>query len=183
MHCIVGKVARLISCPHCLVKERIMNTSFSEAETCDSSKPQVFVESVKFGDGTVHTFEHNSIVVFCGSNNSGKSQALRDIEHLIRNSKENKVVAKEIKTELIGELGDRYIGSRLHQANDGNYWLDRNGLTGENWCDEWKRKSLRYLSVLFVNRLDTEERLTALKNEKIIVGYSRRTVRFFALGI
>lgn len=44
------------------------------------AKPQLFVKRLTFNDGTSLSLTHNSIVVFTGANNSGKSQALKDLE-------------------------------------------------------------------------------------------------------
>ena len=47
------------------------------------SMPQVFMQSIAFNDSTVLPLTCNSIVVFTGANNSGKSQILRDIENCL----------------------------------------------------------------------------------------------------
>ena len=43
-------------------------------------KPQIFLKSITFNDNTRIDLERNSIIVFTGANNSGKSQTLKDIE-------------------------------------------------------------------------------------------------------
>ena len=49
-------------------------------EVQPSAKPQLFVKSLTFNDGTSLNLTPNSIVVFTGANNSGKSQVLKDLE-------------------------------------------------------------------------------------------------------
>ena len=44
------------------------------------AKPQLFVKSLTFNGGTSLNLTPNSIVVFTGANNSGKSQVLKDLE-------------------------------------------------------------------------------------------------------
>ena len=48
----------------------------------EKQRPQLFFKSINFNDGTKIEFEHNSIVVFTGANNSGKSQILKDAENI-----------------------------------------------------------------------------------------------------
>lgn len=38
-------------------------------------KPRIFVDSITFNDNTVQSFEHGSIMVFTGANNSGKIES------------------------------------------------------------------------------------------------------------
>ena len=42
----------------------------------DEENPQVFLQSIAFNDGTVLPLTRNSIVVFTGANNNGKSQVM-----------------------------------------------------------------------------------------------------------
>lgn len=52
------------------------------------NKPLVYFTKIKFNDGTEIDIDKKSIIVFTGANNSGKSQALKDLENLL-----NKTVA------------------------------------------------------------------------------------------
>ena len=56
--------------------------------TVEDQRPQVFMQSIIFNDGTVLPLNRNSIVVFTGANNSGKSQILKDLENYLNKSNE-----------------------------------------------------------------------------------------------
>lgn len=140
-----------------------MDTELEKADTNAFQKPRVFVNSITFNDGAVQPLTHNSILVFTGPNNSGKSQALRDIELCIKDSKNSSVVVKELTTDFVGKFGEDFVTSKLQRGNDGNYWIGPNGNLPQNWELLWNTHNLNTLFTLFVKRLDTEERLVASK--------------------
>ena len=72
-------------------------------ETQKPIKPAIFVKSIVFNDGTVLSLENNSIVVFTGANNSGKSQVLRDIEQRIENPKKDSVIVTNVSVSMQSE--------------------------------------------------------------------------------
>ena len=55
----------------------VVETSIEDAR--NDEYPNVLISCMSFNDGTALELEPGSIVVFTGANNSGKSQALRDI--------------------------------------------------------------------------------------------------------
>lgn len=110
---------------------------------------------------------HNSIVVFTGPNNSGKSQVLREIELLIKDPKNLSVVVSELTTEMLGELDDEFFVSKFKREENGCYCLGGSGRYPKDWKYQWSTHLLLTLSTLFVNRLDTEERLTASKTKQL----------------
>ena len=57
-----------------------MGTEFEDTGKNVVKKPQVFLKSVTFNDDVQLMLKQNSIIVFTGPNNSGKSQVLKDIE-------------------------------------------------------------------------------------------------------
>ena len=78
-----------------------------EQEQPVNQKPQVFFESITFNDGTEIKLNHNSIIVFAGANNSGKSQVLRDAENILSAGKQTRtVVMKSCNSEFIGSISD-----------------------------------------------------------------------------
>lgn len=133
-------------------------------------KPQIFVKSITFNDNSICELTHNSIVVFTGANNSGKSQALRDIETRIKSLKSSAVLVSEMTTDSIGDLDDDYIISKLKHGKEDYYWLGNDGAPLERWKIKWESHDLETLSTLFVNRLDTEERLIASKTKALYNG-------------
>ena len=50
-----------------------MSTDLNDIEETVMEKPQVFLKSITFNDDTQLSIKHNSIIVFTGANNSGKS--------------------------------------------------------------------------------------------------------------
>lgn len=137
-----------------------------DIETTDIKKPRVFLKSITFNDGTKLSLNHNSVIVFTGANNSGKSQALRDIETDLDKSNYLKaIVIKDIEYDFLGNIdevtffSDHFsvnqegfyealeIGSNFHKSEVLNYWQNRTFYNG--------------LHRLFIKRLSTERRLTS----------------------
>ena len=52
-------------------------------EQRQTEQPKVYFELLQFNDGTSLSLKENSIVVFTGPNNCGKSQVLKELETLI----------------------------------------------------------------------------------------------------
>ena len=50
-------------------------------------RPEIFLKRIKFNDDTELLLDRNSIIVFTGANNSGKSQVLKDIERCLEQTK------------------------------------------------------------------------------------------------
>ena len=67
-----------------------MNTENNSNEVNNSNIPQIFFKSITFNDNTKLNLEHNSIIVFTGANNCGKSQILKDAENFLDASKGGK---------------------------------------------------------------------------------------------
>lgn len=159
-----------------------MDTEVDRLALKAPQKPQIFVNSITFNDDTVHKLTHSSIVVFTGANNSGKSQVLRDIELRIKDSNSPSVVVSKLTTDYVGEFDDNFVESKFKRGDDGNYWFGVNGAYSQDWKSQWDNHSLHTLFPLFVNRLDTEERLQSSKTKQLYGGsphewhYSLHTV-------
>ena len=131
----------------------------------DEENPQVFLQSIAFNDGTVLPLTRNSIVVFTGANNSGKSQVLRDLENCLNKSKEDMTVV--IKNSLFNFHGDisneSFLNNYFCINEQGNFQIIGSGNSFDkdtliNW---WKDRTLyNDMHLLFVKRLSTEMRLT-----------------------
>ncbi|HHX09980.1 MAG TPA: hypothetical protein GX729_01200 [Firmicutes bacterium] len=96
-----------------------MNTEVERAR--DNREPRVFVNSIKFNDGTVLQLNHNSIIVFIGPNNCGKSQVLRDIESRIEDSKRPSIVVSELTLDYVGLLDEDFVRTRFERDESGRY--------------------------------------------------------------
>lgn len=73
-----------------------MSTNLEDVGITTMQKPQVFLKSITFNDGTQLPLNHNSVIVFTGANNSGKSQVLRDVEAGLDKSNSSPTMADEI---------------------------------------------------------------------------------------
>lgn len=132
--------------------------------------PKVFVNSITFNDNTEYKLTHNNIVVFTGANNSGKSQTLRDIELRIKDSNSHSIIVSELETDSVGEIDNKFVIDKFQLGDDGNYWFGGSGDNLQNWKDQWSNHLFCNLFALFVNRLDTEERLLASKTKQLYSG-------------
>lgn len=130
------------------------------------NKPQVFIKKIIFNDGKEIELRQNSIIIFTGSNNSGKSQILKDIELCLDKSNENKpIVIKECEFDYHGMIFDQdFIKERFFQDRDGFYQLAEVGSSFASTTLEqfWNSHTLHNgLYKLFIRRLSTEIRLSS----------------------
>ena len=135
-------------------------------ENMTIQRPQVFLKSITFNDGTQITLNHSSIIIFTGANNSGKSQVLKDIEHSLDKSNHMQtIVVKEAEYEYCGEImEDAFLNERFWINQHGNYQLFESSNTFErDTLQHWWHNHELYndLYRLFVKRLSTESRLTS----------------------
>ena len=136
-----------------------------EQEQPVNQKPRVFFESITFNDGTEIKLNHNSIVVFTGANNSGKSQVLRDAENIL--SAENQartVVMKSCNSDFIGSIIDPdFLNEHgVEESADNMSFPELGALLNLSLLDNKWRNHLFYSNSgrFFLRRLSTEERLT-----------------------
>lgn len=126
--------------------------------------PRVFFKSITFNDGTVLNLKRNSIIVFTGSNNCGKSQVLRDAETALDDSAPRPVVIKDIEGDFLGEIDCPEFLEKHFQINELQYYQ----AIGANISHDkfslksmWANRKLRDGVIkVFVKRLGTELRLT-----------------------
>ena len=84
----------------------MMNTDENSAEIV-KEKPQIYFTKLKFNDDTELPLEKNSIVVFTGANNCGKSQVLKDIEICVDDSNHIRmVVVKSNECNYCGAIDE-----------------------------------------------------------------------------
>lgn len=131
-------------------------------------KPSIYIKSIEFKDGTNLDLNENSIVIFTGANNCGKSQILRDIENLVQNREANTIVVNKLDLEYKGDLDQSFFYGRVGIDDKGYYNFNYNRVLYNQLKEEWKSKNLYYMYLMFVNRLDTEERLTSSKAKQLL---------------
>lgn len=126
----------------------------------------VFVSGLTFNDGTDLQLGKNSVVVFTGPNNSGKSQVLRDIENCLNASCEkNRIVVADIAFEYSGLIDQKsFLQDNFIEGKDGYFQVigDGGNFTRDGLVTFWEQRTFyNGLHKLFINRLSTEKRLTS----------------------
>ncbi|WP_207636218.1 P-loop NTPase family protein [Proteocatella sphenisci] len=88
-----------------------------EVEQIPYQKPEIHINSITFNDGTTLSLESNSIVVFTGANNCGKSQVLKDIERYWFNKQYNLApkVMTNIGIDFAGDINDEFFETRFYR--------------------------------------------------------------------
>lgn len=141
-----------------------------EAEQISHQKSGIHINSITFNDGTTLSLESNSIVVFTGSNNCGKSQVLKDIEKYWFNNQRN--LAPKVMTNMdiafAGDINDKFFETRFYkERNDGGlkiYESTSYSYRKEDVINNWQNKFLyNDLHKLFIRFIDTEQRLKTSK--------------------
>ncbi len=143
-----------------------MCTNDKNIEATTIKKPKVFLKNIIFNDGTELSLSHNSIVVFAGANNSGKSQVLKDIEVCLDNSnKKPPIVINRVEDDYCGEINDEKFLKDRFKLNSQGYFLPYEldvSFMKNTLQDYWKNHTLNNgLHRLFVKRLDTAFRITS----------------------
>lgn len=107
-----------------------------------AKRPEFYISEITCGDGTQISINANDIIVFVGPNNSGKSQALKDIYTLYLSINEPHRVVKELKKRkdftlenysiFINENSTKeLIGNSQYYTGDG-FAIPISGITEHN---------------------------------------------------
>ena len=143
-----------------------MSTNLEDIGITAIQNPQVFLKNIIFNDGTQLHLNYNSVIVFTGANNSGKSQVLRDVETGLDESNSSPtIVIKDIEYDFLGTIDEAtFLKGRFNVKQNGYYEMFESGLTFEksvlrSW---WENRTFyNGLHLLFIKRLSTERRLTS----------------------
>lgn len=145
-----------------------MSTNLEDSVITTIQKPQVFLKSIIFNDETQLPLNYNSVIVFTGANNSGKSQVLRDVEMNLDKDKSNSfqtIVIKDIKYDFLGTIDEAtFLRERFNVNQQGCYEIFESGCAFEkSTLQEYWQNHTFYggFHLLFVKRLSTERRLTS----------------------
>lgn len=127
-------------------------------------KPQVFIKNIVFNDDTQISPNYNSVIVFTGANNSGKSQVLRDVETgLDKSNLFPTIVIKDIEYDFLGNIDEAtFLREHFNVNQQGYYVILESGVSFEKSAlqSRWKDRSFfGGLHLLFITRLSTERRL------------------------
>ena len=150
-------------------KDSLVDTEDETIAAPDSnpvkSSPSVTFESITFSDGTTIELDPADVVVLVGSNNAGKSLALRELDDYIDGDPVTKVL-KSIKLSKTGtkEDFDAFVRKHGQIRSQGGSWnisgyrfsLDMSPLRLEDfWPDD-----ITSFKSLFCLRVPTERRIT-----------------------
>ena len=96
-----------------------MNTDKNSKEVV-KEKPQIYFRNIRFNDDTKLILEKNSIIVFTGANNCGKSLVLKEIENCVYVSDyTQKKIIKEVECGYCGTI-DEVDFFKEHFNNNGH---------------------------------------------------------------
>ncbi len=137
-----------------------MCMNLEDSETTLIQKPQVFLKNITFNDDTKLSLNYNSVIVFTGANNSGKSQVLRDVETGLDSSTSfPSIVIKNIEYDFLGNIDETtFFREHFNMNPRGYYETFETGNTFEKSTlhNCWQNRTLyRGLHLLFIKRLST----------------------------
>lgn len=143
-----------------------MRMNLGDNETTAIQKPQVFLKNITFNDETKLSLNSNSVIVFTGANNSGKSQVLRDVEtDLDKSNSFPTIVIKDTEHEFLGNIDEAIFFREHFNVNQQGYYeaFESGGIFGKSTLhDCWQNRTFyNGLHLLFIKRLSTERRLTS----------------------
>ncbi len=120
----------------------------------------LFIKSITLPTGEVIELKSDSIIVFVGPNNSGKSTALRDIQLHLNDHNHVATVIKDIVIDKIGTLEDLKDEISEFKQPNGTYNASNHSFY-ENSLDEWwgKSKGIGFLASRYCMPLPTDVRL------------------------
>ena len=90
----------------------------NELQNKTEESPRIFVKKLVFNDGKEMPIGHSEIVIFTGANNAGKSQVLKDLDSLGRNSGMKGIVLSSLVTEFYGDIA---LKAQDFQQKDGRF--------------------------------------------------------------
>lgn len=130
---------------------------------------RIWVSAITFSDDTTLQFEKDDIIVFVGPNNAGKSASLKEVATLLKTKTQKGKVLKDIVIDKEGEEPELF--NLLDRTSTKNYnnpsQILYQGFGFSIWESSVKHLFSQYadgigdLSPLFVNTLNTEQRLLA----------------------
>lgn len=128
--------------------------------------PKVWINSIRFSDGNILSFDSNQITVFVGPNNSGKSATLKELNILIRQKNREGKVVKDLELTKTGDISDlldfvkEFSIEEFSNNPEPTYKGYKYSLYKGHISGYWNQsKGLSELHPVFINLLSTEERL------------------------
>jgi len=126
-------------------------------------KPSVWIHRIEFNNGTNIELNKDSIVVFVGPNNSGKSQILKEIDGIIKlqPNQTKKILLKDIICAKQGDEDSMLESFKFNKSNNDTYTIGQFGITEKNLKAVWNSypASAYQINSGFTKKLDTINRL------------------------
>lgn len=131
--------------------------------------PDVRISNLVFNTGEEISIGPTDVIVFVGANNSGKSQALKDVEYLFSNQSKgadqrgrDTVVVESISFESAATPGlvDEYYKS-LYEFKDGYYRLPNGSGVYPHQLQQVSNGILDFIAPEYIKRIDSSTRLSA----------------------
>ena len=143
-----------------------MREANMDEQSKQTEQPKVFFQRLQFNDGSSITLNENSIVVFTGANNCGKSQVLRELENRVNpNSGSRSIILSNCEMSFCGDIDHKpFLESLFNLDGQGNYYLPSSGTSFplDALTNRWIRHNLDSgLGNAFVKRLNTVNRISS----------------------
>ncbi|NNA46734.1 AAA family ATPase [Pseudomonas lactis] len=127
----------------------------------EAQKPKAWIRTITFSSGQRLDFSEQEKVIIVGPNNSGKSQSLRDIIELIKDSSAPKVVINDLDIEKVGSKDDLIKFLAPHTSEDGQAYRYGNWNFHTSQVHNWERPRLYdSLAPGFIKNISANDRLT-----------------------
>ena len=127
--------------------------------------PKYYIKHLVFNDGCEIDVDRDSIVVFVGSNNAGKSRSLKDISSLAKNHSASTIVVKSIMLNLDESVNlSAYLDEVAHKEPSSNNGFVYSGLDYQFYTRDaskytQNRQDYDESANLFCRYLSTDKRL------------------------
>jgi ABC-type thiamine transport system ATPase subunit len=134
------------------------------------SKPSVSIQKIITKDSTEITLSEDDKVIVVGSNNSGKSQFLREIFNFtIQLNNQPYFIVDDLKLHKVGDLDDLVSYLEAEGTEDQNYYKLNNWRLNKNQIQGWNGKLLNNsLSAGFIKNIEAKERLNVCDQQNSI---------------
>ena len=120
---------------------------------------QIYCQKLKFNDDTELLLEKDSIVVFTGANNSGKSQVLKEIERCMHGNNREGIIVKDYEVKYIRYVNETFGTCEYIVTNKETYKYVDDVKKQINAWEECELDGEHLKDV--INRLSTERRLNS----------------------
>lgn len=134
-------------------------------------KPEFWIETLEFKNKLIVNLKKDSIVVFVGPNNSGKSRTLKEISQIAKGPKINNVIIESIKILAQGEAAEFLAGIESRKKNNTYVYHEsgpHSGMDAHSLEEHWNnlvkgnQSSSMGISNFFVKSMDTSKRLNLI---------------------